>query len=366
MSADRLPQVALDLLSGADGRYSPWATASAVAMYAINAGYTEDQFVELVTASDFAYLFATEDKGRDRSNRLTSRLSKVWGKAEDAWNPPLREAIDVRERLAALSQRIADYPWSGRTAGTDQAVAVALITWAHEIGVWTLDAGCRELSLRAMVAQRTAARALARLVDKGLIERAGATARKDDHAQRWVINLGWGAFGQDDPHKPLPPTEEIMWATLAESHPVFLPSGLGRTAGRIWLDLAEHPGEGATAAQIADRAAIPLRSVNRVLKDKLVPNCLVVVSESRPSKGRPSVAYRLNLDGPLLDEIAESFGLLDWQERAAERYERERGGYRDVLRQREQRERESHEAEWKPAEEGWWLPDPFAPGGLAG
>jgi hypothetical protein len=107
-----------------------------------------------------------------------------------------------------------------------------------------------------------------------------------------------------------------------------------QTPYRIWLDLAEHPGEGATAAQIAARSAIPLRSVNRVLKDKLVPNRLVVASESRPSKGRPSVAYRLNLDGPLLDEIAESFGLLDWQERTAERYEREREGYREVQRQR--------------------------------
>ena len=123
---ERLPQVALDLLSGADGRYSEWATASAVAMYAMNAGYTEDEFVKLVSASDFAYVFATEDKGRDRSNRLASRLAKVWARAEDAWNPPLREITDVRERLAALSQRIADHPWSGRTAGTDRAVAVVV------------------------------------------------------------------------------------------------------------------------------------------------------------------------------------------------------------------------------------------------
>ena len=127
------------------GRYSPWATASAVAMYA---GYSEDEFVQLVSESDFAYVFATEN-GRDRSNRLEGRLRKVWDKAEDGWNPPLREATDVRERLAALSQRIADYPRSGRTAATDHAVAVALVVWAHEVGVWTLDAGCRELSLRA-------------------------------------------------------------------------------------------------------------------------------------------------------------------------------------------------------------------------
>jgi hypothetical protein len=128
-----------------------------------------------------------------------------------------------------------------------------------------------------------------------------------------------------------------------------------------WSDMAglgRAPGEGATAAQIGDRAAIPLRSVNRVLKDKLVPNRLVAASASRPSKRRPSLAYRLNLDGPLLDDIAESFGLLDWQERTAERYERERGGYRELQRQREQRDLEQHEAEWKPAEDGWWIRRP--------
>lgn len=234
------------------------------------------------------------------------------------------------------------------------------MTWAHEVGVWTLDAGCRELSLRAQVGQRTAARALTRLADKGLVDRAEGAVRKDQHAQRWVINLEWEALRQDGPHKPLPQGVEIMWATLAESHPVFLPSGLGRTAGRIWMDLAEHPAEGATAAHIAERTAIPVRSVNRALQDKLVPNRLVVVSGSRPTKGRPIALYGLNPDAPSLDDVAKSFGVLDWQERTAERYERERGGYRAVQRQRDQRDLEKPEAEWKPAEDGWWIPDPFA------
>jgi hypothetical protein len=44
--------------------------------------------------------------------------------------------------------------------------------------------------------------------------------------------------------------------------------------------------------------------------------------------------HLLNPDAPLLDDVAESFGLLDWQERTAERYEREREGYREVQRQR--------------------------------
>ena len=196
----------------------------------------------------------------------------------------------MRERLAALSQRIAEHPWSGRTAGTDRSVAVALVTWAHEVGVWTLDAGCRELSLRANVGRTTASRALTRLAAKGLVSRSSGTTRTDKHTQRWVLDLDWNLLAKTGHINLSPLGKEIMCPTLAESHPVFLPSGLGRTAGRIWLDLAEHPGEGATAAEIAQRTAIPLRSVTRVLRDKLLPNRLVVACGNRRTKGRPSVA----------------------------------------------------------------------------
>ena len=135
---ERLPQAALDLLDCKDGRYSEWATACAIAMYAMNAGFTEDEFVCLVTGSDFAYVFVTEDHGRDRSNRLESRLRKVWSRVDDGWNPPLGSVEDVRRKLEELSQRLAAHKWAGRTGGSDRAVALALVSWAHEIGVWTI------------------------------------------------------------------------------------------------------------------------------------------------------------------------------------------------------------------------------------
>jgi DNA-binding transcriptional ArsR family regulator len=132
-----------------------------------------------------------------------------------------------------------------------------------------------------------------------------------------------------------------------------------RQEGRRHVYTVEDPhAEGATAVEIAERAAIPARSANRVLRDKLLPNGLVTEAGVRSTRGRPSVVYQLA--DAALDEIAESFGVLDWHERTADRYERERGGYRELQRQREQRDREKHEAEWKPAEDGWWIPDPFA------
>jgi DNA-binding PadR family transcriptional regulator len=357
---ERLPQEALDLLSGADGRYSEWATASAVAMFAMNAGYTEDEFVRLVSESDFAYRFATEDHGRDRSNRLESRLRKVWDKAEYAWNPPLREVPDVRERLESLSQRVAAHKWTGRTASKDRAVAVALVQWAHEVGTWTLDAGTRELGMRSGVAHSTAKRALHRLAAIGLISRDQDTQRQGTHSKRWVLDMQWGIRDELDPHDLSSGGRGLCGLNTSLNHPVFLGSALGQTAERIWLDLANDP-QGSTAREIADRIGGDPKTIRTALDTKLVANRLVTVSSLSSGRGRPAKVYRLDPSAgrALMDEIAESFGAFDWHERTAERYERERAGYRDVQRQQAEREDARFRTAWKPAEDGWWLPDPW-------
>lgn len=348
----QLPEPAQDLLTLDDARHSEWATACAVAMYAMNAGYTEDDFVELVSESDFAQTFATEDKGRDRSNRLESRLRKVWARVEDGWNPPLREAPDVRERLQALSQRIADSQWSGRTASTDRAVALAIVEWAHEIGVWTLDAGTRELALRANVAHATAKNALKRLAAAGLIQRDAQVKRESANAQRWVLDLGWGITANLDPHEPFPPGATLYGLNTAIKHPVFLGAALGPTAGRIWVYLAEHQ-EGARVEAIAEGTGISDRTLRRVLTEKLVPNGLVTAKLESAGRGRPAKVYQLDPYASL-DDIAESFGVLGWHDRTAERYERERGGFREFQRQiaerkrtKEDREQPRRRAEWE-------------------
>src|SRR6267142_3135205 len=106
---------------------------------------------------------------------------------------------------------------------------------------------------------------------------------------------------------------------MSTSHPVFLGSALGQTAERVWLDLAENPDT--TAGEIAERLGVNARTVRRTLETKLVPNGLVSESGTRSGKGRPSPVYRLSADAPGLDGVAESFGVLDWYERTADRYE---------------------------------------------
>ncbi|SOJ53584.1 hypothetical protein MSIMFB_01084 [Mycobacterium simulans] len=352
-----LPNRAHALLNGDDGLYSEWATASAIAMYALNAGYTEDDFVQLVSASDFAHYFATEDDGRDRSDRLASRLSKVWARAEDGWEPPIRDRNDVRQQLESLSQRIAEHRWHGRTASKDRAVAVALVQWAHEIGVWTLDAGTRELGMRAGVVHGTAKRALERLAGLGLISRDQDTPRQDNHAQRWVLNLGWGIRDNFDPYEPLPPEKRSCGLNMFLNHPVFLGSALGQTAERVWLDLADN-GE-STAREIADRIGGDPKTIRRALDTKLVASGLVVSETRQGGRGRPAKLYQLDPSAgrERMDQIAESFGVLDWYDRTAERYERERSGYREAQRQRAERDAARFAATSRPAPDDWWFSD---------
>ncbi|MEV5298537.1 hypothetical protein [Amycolatopsis methanolica] len=154
----RMGPRAASLLDRRDGKLSEWATASALAMHALNAGLTADEFLAVVGASDFAADFASEN-GRDRSDRLVSRLRKAYRVAEESWPPPVADMADVRHRLAALSARLESHVWGGRSGRSDRAVALALVAWAHEIGTWTVDANVWDLSLRAGVGKGTAARA---------------------------------------------------------------------------------------------------------------------------------------------------------------------------------------------------------------
>lgn len=339
----RLPQQAIDLLDRQDERHSEWATACAAAMYAMNAGLTEDEFVTVAASSDFACEFATEN-GRDRSNRLHSRLAKAWSRAEDGWNPPISDRNDVRQRLESLSQRLAEHRWTGRTASKDRAVALALVAWAHEIGAWTVDAGTRELGLRSGVAHGTAKRALIRLAAERLVKRSEHTERVSTHAQRWVLDLDWGLMDNLDPHDLVDGGKGLCGLNMSTSHPVFLGRALGQTAERVWLDLAQHPDS--TAAEIAERLGTASRTVNRALDTKLVAHGLVSASGTRSGKGRPAPTFRQDPGAPRLDDIAARFGVLDWHERTADRYDREREGYREVQRQMQERSAERSDAEW--------------------
>ncbi|CAN5352683.1 hypothetical protein BH11ACT6_BH11ACT6_01720 [soil metagenome] len=372
---DRLPQKAVDLLDGATGKYTTWDTVCAVAMHMMNAGFTEDEFIAVVSGSDLAEEFVTEN-GRTRLHRLESRLSKVWSRAYDAWDVPLGSAEDVRHKLEALFQRLDAHRWSGRTAGSDRAVSLALVAWAHEIGVWTLDASTRDTGVRAGVSHGTAKKALHRLESLGVIRKE--KERTGTHAQRWVLQLGWGLRDITDPHDLAIGGKGLCGSIKDLTHPAFLRSALGQTSERVWLDLMDHPDS--TAAEIADRLGTVVKTVRRALDEKLIPNQLAGRSGTKSNgRCRPSTMFRINTEGQL-NQIAEDYGVSDWHTRTAERYRREREGYRAMRQKQETQTQSDPFSEDSPAgvvptpepydlpdwgaprltPTEWWRPDPFA------
>jgi predicted ArsR family transcriptional regulator len=106
---------------------------------------------------------------------------------------------------------------------------------------------------------------------------------------------------------------------------------LGQTSERVWLDLVNHPGS--TAGEVADRLGVSVDTVRRTVK-KLVQHRLVRETGARSTGiGRPSTSYEIEPD-TRLDDVAEELGVMDWHEKTADRYERERAGHAEVLRQR--------------------------------
>ena len=197
---------------------------------------------------------------------------------------------------------------------------------------------------------------------------AGTPPSREDrtHAQRWVLNLGWGIRDITSPHGSVAGGKGSYGLTTSLNHPAFLRSALGQTSERVWLDLMDHPDS--TAADIAARLGVAVKTVRRTLGTKLVPHELAHESGARSSgdRGKPPATYQVNPDGRL-SRVAEEYGVADWHDRTAERYERERAGYREVQRQRQETQAQTETVadtapviEWKPAPDGWWLPDPFA------
>lgn len=325
----RLPQPALDLLDSRDGGFSEMSTACKIATYAMNSDLTADDYVALVSASDFAYEFATEN-GRDRASRLESRLRKVWGRVENVWQPPMGSAEGVRSRLESLSQRLAAHRWSGRTGNSDRAVSAALVQRAHELGVWTLDISERDLSVRAGVSRTTVGKSLQRLQILGVLRRDADTRRQGNHSQRWLLNMDWAISDITGPHNSVTGGQGLCGLVVSLNHPAFLRSALGQSAERIWLDLIDYPDS--TAAEIAQRIGVVVRTAQRNLQ-KLEASRLVTKTGTKPTGRKPAITYRINPDGRL-DDVAEEHNVSDWHERTTERYDRERQGYAEVQRQR--------------------------------
>ncbi len=362
----RLPVVAIRLLDCKDGKYSEWATASSIAMHCMNAGFTEDEYIEFVSASDFAYEFASEN-GRDRTDRLHSRLSKVWTRAEDNWNPPLPQG-DLRVRLGQLLDRVTAHRWSGRAGASQRLVAQAVVSKGFELNKWTVDVSVRDVAVAAGVGKTTAARALKNIAETGLwrVQANGkgqsATVtlnlRWEDERAKWDTQSSMGGEASVSRYAPSGGTPETPLRDQI-THPVFLRSALGPNAERIWFKLADSE-NALSASELSQVLGIHASTVRRTMER------LVTHGMATKAPGRPARYSFVSVSTEHLDRIAEEYGVLDWEQRVNDRIKREREGYAALRAQQEARTNtdipQGHETPSEPLSEPRTTDvfDPFA------
>lgn len=330
---EKLPAAALRLLDCEDGKATEWGTATSLARYGLHRGLTEDEFVIVVSASDFAVYLASEN-GRDRSHRLESRLRKAWHWAEETQEVPLKQG-ELRPRLAGLLDRVAAHRWTGRSGASQRAVALAVVSKGYELNVWTVDASTRDVALAAGVSKATAARALRSIAETGLwtvSDNGAGMASTITLDLRWNNTKGDEEAGDSVPETPL--RDRI-------THPVFLRAALGPTAERLWFALSEAEG-GMTVTEAVEKVGASRSTTQRTLK-RLADNGMAV------AEGHHPVRYTfVSVDVEHLDRIADEFGVLDWEDRTADRIKREREGYAKLQEQRRKftEEQDSEAPEW--------------------
>jgi hypothetical protein len=106
-------------------------------------------------------------------------LVRTWEKAASQLTPEaiLTEISNVRGAVEAAE-------WPGRTGNTDRAVMLALCELGTASGTTALTFGCRKIATVAQIEDRTARRALGRLVDAGWLERLNAAKTGDADTYR--------------------------------------------------------------------------------------------------------------------------------------------------------------------------------------
>lgn len=336
---------ACQLLDQEDARATEWATACALAGYAVGAGLSQDEFITVVSGSDFAETLAREN-GRDRTNRLRARLAKAYRYADETYVPSGDYAGTLPDRLRALLGQIEAHEWKGRTKHSDRVVAVAIVSKAIRINVYTLDFSARDLSLAAGVGVQTAQRAVKRLEKLGLLK---VSKGSGGAAQRLKLDVSWlrvnvrhiktsplvdSYVSHDDSQTVQPP-----------QHPAFLAGALGPNAGLIWANLPDEP---VTVADVADRLKLSRSTVKRALR-RMADHRLLVMT---PGRGRQGDVYEISpeLAADALDVIAEEYGTHDWADRKSAEYQKHRQAFGFII----ERERVSQAERSKKISDEFW------------
>ncbi len=188
--------------------------------------------------------------------------------AELAANPLRRTVADVYRAAEA-------WPWAGRGGLLERAVYLGLLAEAWKWDTWRPSVSRRTLAEYAACGLATVGRALGRLQESGLVERAtvatyrhGATWDLEGGAFRWLERSGAysAKMCQNGTLVPYKREREAVapetWAARAESDAGGWAELVGRSAGAVWRCLGGDP---LGAAELAERTGKSRRTIYRAL-----------------------------------------------------------------------------------------------------
>jgi len=302
------------LLVGGLGAYGHYPSTSeavqAVALSAVNAGWGETDFLEVMSNPRFTLAAeAIAKRGDADHGKLTSWLARSWIKATDyAEAHPAHDPATVitLERLEAAGRA---RPWPGRTGSSDRAVYLALLEKAQRASAMDVDCSERELEQLALLGSRNTVRAaLKRLDDQRLISpvRAGT--------ERWGAT--WRIEDVSDPHLSHPEIE-VCGAGLEAAHDLWRNgAGLGKSPQRVYERLLVEP---AIAEDMAASVGLSKRTMDRALERLKVFG----LAEKSGRVWRPLAADK--------DALARDIGVLGKSAAQAARHRREREAHNRLL-----------------------------------
>ncbi len=313
-----LPEWLLKLIGEGDtqGKYATRsAMALAIASGLRGAGYDFHTYRTVMDNRDNAggakYHALEDGEGREKPDAF---LARTWEKAANRLSP-----AEIVAELESARAAVMAGDWKGRTGNSDRAVMLALCQLGIDSGTTQFAFGSRGIALAAQVEDKTARKALGRLVAAGWLEKY--TADQTGHADSYRLGhkatmtahipsphrAKCGTYGQIDPDR-------------VSLHPAFRNgSGLGQGPGRTWLILRGMKGP-STAKEVAEASAAKSRTVGRHLK----------LLESHGLAVKDGKHWTAAGDVQRLDELAVAFGAVERGEVQAERYERNRLAFRYI------------------------------------
>ena len=321
VSRSPLPAWAVDALHGEHRYVSNLGALAAVAIAYCNAGRTKHEFIH--QAEGLAQLVARDDRC---PSKATKALHRAWdyGQERAQVPPQFRGHDQVRQAVQAARERASLDRWGGQAGNSTRAVLEAVLVIAQERSTSTPALAVRTVAEHAGVGKSTAARGLARLVERGYLVMVkvahydqAATYRLTD---RCVGGTGTAPYREGSVSQ-LFPLEPSRLAQYFASDAFAPGSPLGRTAARV-LDALDEL-DALTPAQLSERLGLSTRCIRTALER------LEAVGVAQRHQAGRGWAWTGRHDELNAQEIADAYGTTGTLARRADAFRAERNWYAD-------------------------------------